>query len=119
MVLKEIEHSVAYAVHCLPASRELGCRPPVCLYPHKLVIEVNLVVEIVETSIVKERAVKSHIIDFANKHHMGVKRLHLWNGPMPEGQRNHKHHVASETVDTLRRPETQYAQHLEPCVGNW
>ena len=116
MVLKEIEHVACNAIDGLPAVGEACCRYVVALYSAESIVEVDFVVEIVETAVIDVVAIEAYVVDFGDEYHMRVFFLHKRYCPFPELHGHHVSHVAAETVDSFGAPESEDVEHLEPCV---
>ena len=108
MIFQEVEHPVADAVDTLPAGGKLCGRHVISLDTNESIVEIDLVIEIIEATIVEERTIGIDIIYFTDKDNLGIILLDLRNRPMPELSRHHKDHIAAEAVDTLRSPETEH-----------
>ncbi len=104
MVLKEIEHPGAYAVDALPAIGDGGGGMMVTLHSPEGVVEVDLVIQVIEMALVEELPVLADIVNLGDEHDVGIMGLDLGDGPFPELDRNHEHHVTPEAVYAFRRP---------------
>ena len=61
-------------------------------------------------------AIESRVIDLGNEDSARIFLLDLRNHPVPEIDRHHEHHVATEAIDTLLAPVQQDIEHFGPSV---
>ena len=116
VVLKEVEHVVAYVVDLLPLTSDFAGLNPTLCDGTQAVVHAYLIIKVVEMSLGNVSPVLAGIIDFGDEEYMRIEGLDLGYCPLPELYGYHLGHVAAEGIDALFCPIEEDVEHLLPCA---
>ena len=101
MVLHEVKHTGTVAAVLLPAAGYCSGRFTTLYNSTQRVIKTHLVIYIVKVAYVYVIPIGSGVIDFSDETYLFVSFFFSLYGPVPELNRNHLGHVATERVNTF------------------
>ena len=82
------------------------------------IVELDLVIEVVETTCDDVVLIDTWIVDLGNEEHVGILLLDAADAVVPEFVGHHFGHVATEGIDALGAPVEQDVAHLDPSGGD-
>ena len=82
------------------------------------IVELDLVVEVVETTGDDVVLIDTGIVDLGDKEHIGILLLDAADAVVPEFVGHHFGHIATEGIDALRAPVEQDVAHFDPSGGD-
>ena len=122
VVLEEVEHMTADLGVGIGRQREAGLDgidwATTLDHAADGIVELDLVVEIVETTGDDVILIDTGIVDLGDKEHVGILLLDTADAIMPEFVGHHFGHVATEGIDALGAPVEQDVAHLDPSGGD-